>query len=479
MKKINTLALALACILLLMLSLTSCNSLRYAFFDEEGNFIGLDKFFRGDDANEDPNIENIELLNSSPYDLEYVSNGDGTCTVFIRIKENGAFANKVIADDEKSAIVSSKEIFYSFDGNNMVTVNPTEGISGSYYTFSSSYSVENPDTSPDGDTVTAVGDSEFSAYANVPRILSVEAFEEIVAELNSGKNGEKISSFDLDKFRAYYFLQDPSQVGPGNAYQMNQKYPATLVVPVYVLDESVTLQQLEWLSQTLDEYADYTASDYKNDFNALKSQVAEQNSAAAETLVYGNFADNIKRIALPYTVVKIAANAFAGCYNMEHIEINSDIEELGDYAFKGCKKLQKVELHNGGLTSIGEGAFMNCEDLRNIYLPESVTEIEDKAFYGCTDLHAIDLSINLQTIGKEAFYGCDALEGIVIPYATTYIGTDAFVECDSLAVAEVAFSDGWVRTDKYGNTENITFSDNATNISCLKAEGFEYTRISR
>ena len=478
MKRIKTLALALACIIVLMLSLTSCGPIKNLFFDEEGNFIGLDKFFR--DGEEDEYVENIELWNGSAYELEYESNGDGTCTVFIRTNAYGTFSSfgsGVLVYDEAYERVSSEKIYYSAGKIDGAILIPSEDITANYYTVPTSYSVEIPEISPDGDRVTAVGDSEFLAYANVPRILDVEAFERILDKL---ENNNKISDFELNKFKVYYFLQDPSQVTTSVLIdQMKKAYPVTRVMPVYVLDEEITVKQLETISEILEKYANYTASDYKNDFNSFKSKVAEEDSAIAETLEYGNFADNIERVVLPSSVVKIASHAFEGCYNMEHIEIHGDIEELGDYAFSGCKKLQTVHLHDGGLARIGEGVFMNCENLRDVHLPESVTEIGRSAFEGCTSLYTVDVPTTLQTIGDYAFMDCSALEGIVIPYTTTYIGTNAFVGCDSLSVAEFACTDGWVRTDNYGNAENITFSDAETNISYLKAEGFEYTRISR
>lgn len=476
MKRIKTLALALACIMVLMLSLTSCGPIKDLFFDEEGNFIGLDKFFR--DGEEDEYVENIELWNSSAYELEYESNGDGTCTVFIRTNAGGSFSSfgsGVVVYDEAYERVSSEKIYYSAEKIDGAILIPSEDITANYYTVPTSYSVEIPEISPDGDRVTAVGNSEFSAYANVPRTLSIEAYERILEKLMCNNS---ISSHEFAKFKSYYISLDPSNVSSSEADNMNKAYPITRATSVCLLGPA-TLEELEWLSKTLKEYANYTASDYKNDFNSFKSKVAEEDSAIAETLEYGNFADNIERVVLPSSVVKIASHAFEGCYNMEHIEIHGDIEELGNYAFSGCKKLQTVHLHDGGLTRIGEGVFMNCENLRDVHLPESVTEIGRNAFEGCTSLYTVDVPTKLQTIGDYAFMDCSALEGIVIPYTTTYIGTNAFVGCDSLSVAEFACTDGWVRTDNYGNAENVTFSDNETNIAYLKTENVEYTRISR
>ncbi len=39
------------------------------------------------------------------------------------------------------------------------------------------------------------------------------------------------------------------------------------------------------------------------------------------------------------------------------------------------------------VTTIGEGAFRDCDSLTSINIPNSVTTIEDRAFYGCIYNH--------------------------------------------------------------------------------------------
>ena len=121
---------------------------------------------------------------------------------------------------------------------------------------------------------------------------------------------------------------------------------------------------------------------------------------------------------------------------------------------------------------------MGCESLRNISLPEGVTEIGNDAFNGCSSLDAIDIPTTLQSIGSGAFNGCSSLDGIYIPYATTFIGFNAFSECDSLVSADFECTDGWIRTQGE-SSENFSFSDSATNASYLKDVDCEYTRVSR
>ena len=64
-------------------------------------------------------------------------------------------------------------------------------------------------------------------------------------------------------------------------------------------------------------------------------------------------------------------------------------------------------------------------------LPANVTEIDDRAFLGCTRLESIDLSActSLTAITMAAFKDCEALKAVRLPQSLTVIGTDAFKGC--------------------------------------------------
>ena len=59
-----------------------------------------------------------------------------------------------------------------------------------------------------------------------------------------------------------------------------------------------------------------------------------------------------------------------------------------------------------GVTSIGNGAFKDCEFLKSITIPEGVTSIEASAFSGCSGLTEIVIPENVRNIGAFAFAGC-------------------------------------------------------------------------
>lgn len=74
-------------------------------------------------------------------------------------------------------------------------------------------------------------------------------------------------------------------------------------------------------------------------------------------------------------------------------------------AFKGCSAL-KGNLNLGNyLTSVGDGAFTNCNNLTGIVFGKKVKSIGKKAFYNCKKMKSVDFknAKSLKSIGSSAF----------------------------------------------------------------------------
>ena len=82
--------------------------------------------------------------------------------------------------------------------------------------------------------------------------------------------------------------------------------------------------------------------------------------------------------------------------------------------------------------TIGDYAFLSCEKLKHVTIPEGVTIIEDSAFSGCTGLTNILLPESLNYIGSWVFSGCVNLIDIILPEKLISIGSDVFENCTSL-----------------------------------------------
>ena len=79
-----------------------------------------------------------------------------------------------------------------------------------------------------------------------------------------------------------------------------------------------------------------------------------------------------------------------------------------------------------GLTTIGDGAFYNCDSLLSVALPDSLTSIGDYAFYRATSLASVSFPEALTSIGRVAFDGATSFASVSFPVGLTSIGPQAF-----------------------------------------------------
>lgn len=87
-----------------------------------------------------------------------------------------------------------------------------------------------------------------------------------------------------------------------------------------------------------------------------------------------------------------------------HAEIPQGTTRIEDYAFLCCQKLFSVTIPDT-VKEIGEGAFGSCKNLTSITIPDSVEVIHDLAFSGCTSLKSVVLPPNVY-IMEDAFKDC-------------------------------------------------------------------------
>ncbi len=99
-------------------------------------------------------------------------------------------------------------------------------------------------------------------------------------------------------------------------------------------------------------------------------------------------------------------------------------EETGPWT-KLYDLLKAVEIEEG-ITSIGNYAFYNAQDICYVMLPETLTEIGEFAFTDCDNLTYIEIPGNVDRIETEAFADCDSLANIVFCGDAPYMGNEAF-----------------------------------------------------
>ena len=82
--------------------------------------------------------------------------------------------------------------------------------------------------------------------------------------------------------------------------------------------------------------------------------------------------------------------------------------------------------------------FSNCESLKNLVLPDSITEIHELAFHSCKSLENVVIPEKTVSIGNYAFAGCLSLNSMVIPQSVRKIGKNAFAACPQLSIINLS-----------------------------------------
>ena len=123
----------------------------------------------------------------------------------------------------------------------------------------------------------------------------------------------------------------------------------------------------------------------------------------------------------------------------------TDFDFDNDTPWSGYRSSIKEILLEPGVTSIGNVAFYDCENLTEVTIPASVSKIGILAFDMCQILPSITIPEGVTTIGADAFSYCSSLESVTIPASVTFIGqaafslpTNAFSSCNKLTAIEVS-----------------------------------------
>lgn len=117
-------------------------------------------------------------------------------------------------------------------------------------------------------------------------------------------------------------------------------------------------------------------------------------------------------IITPQGATQIVSSAFYGKTPIKKAVL-TDIAIIGNYAFQGQEYLEEIEMPK--VTSINSYAFNNCTSIKNIYLPNTISNIKQKAFAYTTSLENVYcMAINPPSITADAFNN-STIQNIYVP----------------------------------------------------------------
>jgi len=134
---------------------------------------------------------------------------------------------------------------------------------------------------------------------------------------------------------------------------------------------------------------------------------------------------------------------------IETLVVDSSVTYLGSWGFAGAENLKEVFLPDS-ICHVGAGVFYNCPRIASpiysdsvfIYmptasegaysLPSGPKRIADGAFYGCNRLSVIRVPDSYIELGNYTFYHCSSLVNIIVRGPIEEIGNSTFEECGNL-----------------------------------------------
>ena len=159
----------------------------------------------------------------------------------------------------------------------------------------------------------------------------------------------------------------------------------------------------------------------------------------------------VKSYKFPNTLKKIGTNAFHGT-GLSELYLPASVESFGNSTFARCASLKRAELAAGAKV-VGSLMFFECRALETVILPSTIenwiTEpggAHNKAFVNCDNLKTVNLPEGMSAMGTHAFFQ-SKVEEMRIPSTITnwivdptYGNNATFINV--LTLKRIEFADG-------------------------------------
>ena len=168
--------------------------------------------------------------------------------------------------------------------------------------------------------------------------------------------------------------------------------------------------------------------------------------------------------------------------DIKTVFVNDSVTSVSGNVFSGYDSLHTVILANT-VTEIGNNAFSDCGSLSYLALGEGVKYILGYAFYGCHSLMTLTLPGTLEGISEYAFAGCTGLTSITCLGAPASLDNNVFQNVPSTIpvlvpddlVSAYQEADGW---SYFTNIQAQSSTEPASGM-CGKNVSWTYTPLAK
>jgi hypothetical protein len=145
-------------------------------------------------------------------------------------------------------------------------------------------------------------------------------------------------------------------------------------------------------------------------------QISGQSAFEGMGITALNIPGNLKQIT--------GIGCFSQSENLKSVNFEEGIEEIGECCFEDCMNLESVVIPNS-VKKIDDFAFNNCTSLENLTIGQNVKIIGEGAFEDC-NIKELSICNGIEEIGRKAFAYNNNLKILYIPQSVKKICSYAF-----------------------------------------------------
>ena len=194
--------------------------------------------------------------------------------------------------------------------------------------------------------------------------------------------------------------------------------------------------------------------------------------------------DLVQKLLKPEILDLIDDGRFIEVYDeltgyVEHNKLTEALLEIG--VDLSTMKAVPVDMYRGldieevvipeGVTILEDGAFCDCNLLKNVRLPSTLEQISDNVFRRCSSLVHIDIPKSVKRIGAGAFGECTSLVDVDVSHVPS-ISSNAFMYCDSLVTIKIGAK--VLRESVLGNCNSLEVVEVSKDCAVIRDEAFVY-----
>ena len=184
----------------------------------------------------------------------------------------------------------------------------------------------------------------------------------------------------------------------------------------------------------------------------------------------------VTSVSMPECITSIGQYACNECGSLETVVLPTNLDDFSGWCiFRNCRNLKNIAIPEN-VTEIPNGTFINCSSLAAITIPQGVSEIGSNAFYGCSSLTSIEIPEGVKYLYEQVFYGCTALEFVKLPQNLLQIGNNCFYKCGALSDISLPSSIEIIAEGAFYNCENLASPTLPASLRTLGKSAFQYCR---